>query len=62
MRTYAIEELERGEGLSSERPMKAFSYDGEAWHTCELSELIRGEPNEVFTVPPTSRGGWEKRV
>jgi hypothetical protein len=54
-------QLKNGEGLSSDRPMKAFTYDGKNWHTCELNEIIKGEPVEVVTVPPPSRGGWNER-
>lgn len=58
---YTIEQLQSGEGLYVNRPTKAFSYDGgKTWHTCELSDIIRGEPTDVYTVP--LRGGWDCRA
>lgn len=59
--TYLEIDLINGNGLSSTRSMKAFTYDGHSWHTCELSDFVRGEPLAVFTVPSTSRGGWVER-
>ena len=61
MKTYTVNQLDRGEGLASDRPLKAFTYDGKNWHTCELQESIGGEPIEVVTVPPTTKGGWKCR-
>ncbi len=63
MRAYTESELRNGDGLFSEQATKAFSYDdGRTWYTCELNEGIRGEPTDVYTVPPVSRGGWEQRA
>lgn len=59
---YTEEQLDSGEGLSSDRPMKAFTYDGINWQTCEMQERIGGEPIDVVTVPPTEKGGWECRA
>jgi hypothetical protein len=57
--TYTVDQLYRGEGLSSVRPMLAWTYDGERWHTGEVSESICGDPIQVYTVPVT---GWQDRV
>ena len=59
--TYTTTELEAGNGLASDRSLKAFTYDGTNWMTCELEDGIRGEPSEVYTVPPARKGGWEER-
>ena len=55
MTTYTREEIERGNGCSTSRPVKAFSYDGGlTWHTCEVTDSICGDPTDVVTIP---RGG-----
>ena len=58
--TYTTEQLERGEGLSSSRPMLAISYDdGKTWCTAEIGDSVKGDPTDVCTVPPS---GWENRA
>jgi hypothetical protein len=59
---YTVQQLECGEGLSNDRSMKAYTHDGISWHTCEIGDMVAGDPVEVVTVPPTSRGGWECRA
>lgn len=61
MKGYTEEQLQAGEGLSCQRSMKAFTYDGKVWHTCELNESVKGDPIEVVAVPPASKGGWSRR-
>jgi len=60
MMTYTVQQLKKGEGLSSQRPMQVFSYDGgKTWKTAELSESVKGNPTDHYTIP--AGGTWKDR-